>query len=187
MSTDWESSKAAINQGSIATMVLGSWSVQQFKDAGDKPDDISYMPFPITVDGQRYAGAGGNYSYGINKQSCTDNQIAAMLYVKWLLDESSIFKDEGCIPARKDGEMPSFLQDFAGITLISNNAPKAGEEDFFDNVNLQSECGINNDDYPDQQLLEAALTGSQTLDEIMADWNAKWTSAQEALGVDVTM
>ena len=60
MSTDWESSKGRINSGEIATMVLGSWAVQQFKDAGPNPDDISYMPFPITVDGKRYAGAGGN-------------------------------------------------------------------------------------------------------------------------------
>ncbi len=185
MSTDWESSKTMINNGEIATMVLGSWSVQQFKEAGNNPDDISYMPFPITVDGKRYAGAGGNYSYAINKESSTDNQIAAMLYVKWLLDESPIFTDEGCIPARKDGEMPDFLKDFEGITLVSNNAPAEGEEDLFDNVNLESECGINNDDYPDQQILEAALTGSQTLDDIMADWNAKWSAAQESLGVEV--
>ena len=187
MSTDWESSKGMINQGQIATMVLGSWSVQQFKDAGDKPDDIAYMPFPITVDGQRYAGAGGNYSYAINAKADTDNQIAAMLYMKWLLDESSIFQDEGCIPARKDGEMPEFLQDFEGVTLVSNNAPVAGEEDLFDKVNLQSECGINNDDYPDQQILEAALTGSRTLDDLMDEWNQKWSSAQETLGVEVTM
>lgn len=187
MSTDWESSKGRINSGEIATMVLGSWSVQQFKDAGPNPDDISYMPFPITVNGKRYAGAGGNYSYAINKEAPVNNQIAAMLYVKWLLDESSIFVDEGCIPARKDGEMPAFLADFEGIDLISNNAPKAGEEDLFDNVNLQSEVGINNDDYPDCQILEAALTGSMTFDEIMADWNAKWTAAQQALGVEVTM
>ena len=33
MSTDWESSKGRINSGEIATMVLGSWAVQQFKDA----------------------------------------------------------------------------------------------------------------------------------------------------------
>lgn len=186
MSTDWESSKGMINQGQIATMVLGSWSVQQFKDAGDKPDDIAYMPFPITVNGQRYAGAGGNYSYAINAKADTDNQIAAMLYVKWLLDASPIFQDEGCIPARKDGEMPAFLQDFEGITLVSNNAPAAGEEDLFDKVNLQSECGINNDDYPDQQILEAALTGSQTLDDLMDEWNQKWSSAQQTLGVEVT-
>lgn len=187
MSTDWESSKGMINQGQIATMVLGSWSVQQFKDAGDKPDDIAYMPFPITVNGQRYAGAGGNYSYAINAKADTDNQIAAMLYMKWLLDESTIFQDEGCIPARKDGKMPDFLQDFEGITLVSNNAPAAGEEDLFDQVNLQSECGINNDDYPDQEILEAALTGSRTLDDLMDEWNQKWSAAQQTLGVEVTM
>lgn len=187
MSTDWESSKGMINNGQIGTMVLGSWSVQQFKDAGPNPDDISYMPFPITVNGKRYAGAGGNYCYGINNKISLDNQIASMLYVKWLLDESSIFVDEGCIPARKDGEMPGFLADFQGVELVSNNAPAEGEEDLFDNVNLQSECGLNNDDYPDCAILEAALTGSQSFDSIMDDWNAKWTAAQQALNVEVTM
>ena len=50
-SSDWESSKTKINNGEIGAMVLGSWCVQQFKDAGDHPDDIGYMPFPITVNG----------------------------------------------------------------------------------------------------------------------------------------
>ena len=185
MSTDWESSKGRINSGEIATMVLGSWAVQQFKDAGPNPDDISYMPFPITVDGKRYAGAGGNYSYGINNKISSDNQIAAMLYVKWLLDESSIFIDEGCIPARKDGEMPAFLADFEGIELISNNPPPEGEEDLFDEVNNQSEVGINNNDYTKSTILEAALTSSQTLDSIMDEWNQKWSDAQQLLGVEV--
>lgn len=185
MSTDWESSKGRINSGEIATMVLGSWAVQQFKDAGPNPDDISYMPFPITVDGKRYAGAGGNYSYAINAQNSVDNQIASMLYVKWLLDESPIFVDEGCIPARKDGEMPDFLADFQGVELVSNNPPPEGEEDLFDEVNNQSEVGINNNDYTKSTILEAALTGSQTLDSIMDEWNQKWSDAQQLLGVEV--
>lgn len=49
MSSDWEGSKGMINRGEIGCMVLGSWAVQQFKDAGDKPEDVAYMPFPITV------------------------------------------------------------------------------------------------------------------------------------------
>ena len=185
MSTDWESSKGRINSGEIATMVLGSWAVQQFKDAGPNPQDISYMPFPITVDGKRYAGAGGNYSYAINAQDSVDNQIASMLYVKWLLDESPIFVDEGCIPARKDGEMPDFLADFQGVELVSNNPPPEGEEDLFDEVNNQSEVGINNNDYTKSTILEAALTGNQTLDSIMDEWNQKWSDAQQLLGVEV--
>lgn len=184
-STDWESSKGAINRGEIATMVLGSWSVEQFKEAGDNPDDIGYMPFPISVGGQQYAGSGGNYSFGINVGASTDNQIASLLYMKWLIEESSIYMDEGSIPARKDGEYPSVLEAFDGVTLLSNSAAPEGEEDLFDDVNNESEVGINNNDYPDCEILEAALYGSKTLDELMDEWNAKWTAAQESLHVEV--
>lgn len=81
--------------------------------------------------------------------------------------------------------MPDVLADFEGIELVANAAPPEGEEDLFDNVNRQSECGINTDDYPDCQILECALTGSMTIDQIMDDWNAKWTRALESLQVEV--
>ena len=184
-STDWESSKGAINRGEYATMVLGSWCVEQFKEAGDNPDDIGYMPFPISVNGQQYAGSGGNYAFGINVDACDENKLASLLYMKWLIEESTIYLDEGSIPARKDGEYPSVLEAFDGVTLLSNSPAPAGEEDLFDSVNNESEVGINNNDYPDCEILEAALYGSRTLDEIMDEWNQKWTAAQETLGVEV--
>jgi raffinose/stachyose/melibiose transport system substrate-binding protein len=184
-STDWESSKTRINDGEIATMVLGSWCVNQFKDAGDHPDDIGYMPFPITVNGKQYAGAGGNYCFGINKAADTDNQIAAMVYMKWLIEESPIYDDEGSIPARKDGELPDVLADFAGVELLSNNPAPAGEEDLFDTVNNEGEVGINNNDYPDCEILENALYHEKSLDDLMSEWNEKWAVGQEAAGVEV--
>ncbi len=184
-STDWESSKGAINRGEIATMVLGSWCVEQFKEAGENPDDIGYMPFPISVNGKQYAGSGGNYSFGINVQASDENKIASLLYMKWLVEESTIYLDEGSIPARKDGEYPSVLEAFDGVELLSNSQAPEGEEDLFDNVNNESEVGINNNDYPDCEILEAALYGTRTLDEIMDEWNQKWSSAQESLGVEV--
>jgi len=185
MSTDWEGCKGQMNRGEIATIVLGSWAVAQMQEAGDSPDDVGYMPFPITVDGQQYAGVGGNYSYAINNKSSADNQIASLVFMKWLLEESPTFEDEQSIPALKSAEMPSVLADFDGVPLVPNNAPPEGEEDLFDKVNNESECGLNSDDYPDCCILEAALTGSQTLDEIMDEWNAKWSRAQESLGVEV--
>lgn len=184
-STDWESSKGAINRGEYATMVLGSWCVEQFKEAGDSPEDIGYMPFPISVNGQQYAGSGGNYSFGINVDAADENKIASLLYMKWLIEESTIYLDEGSIPARKDEEYPSVLEAFDGVTLLSNSPAPEGEEDLFDNVNNESEVGINNNDYPDCEILEAALYGSRTLDEIMEEWNQKWSAAQETLGVEV--
>lgn len=184
-SSDWESSKGAINRGEIATMVLGSWAVEQFKEAGDNPDDIGYMPFPITVNGKQYAGSGGNYAFGINKDATDENKIASLLYMKWLVEESTIYLDEGSIPARKDGEYPSLLEAFDGVELLTNTAAPDGEEDLFDDVNNESEVGINNNDYPDCEILEAALYGTRSLDEVMDEWNQKWSAAQESLGVEV--
>lgn len=182
-SSDWESSKAKINNGEIGTMVLGSWCVQQFKDAGDHPDDIGYMPFPISVDGKQYAASGGNYAYAVNKNSSKDNQIASMLYIKWLLEDSTIFEDEGSIPALKDQPLPDSLSEFKDTELESDNAAKKGEEGLYDDMRNQSE--VLSGDYPVSEVLEAALYNSKSLDDMMDEWNQKWSSAQESLGVEV--
>lgn len=183
-SSDWESSKGMINSGEVATMVLGSWCVQQFKDAGDNPDDVGYMPFPVTVKGTQAASSGGNYAYAINKKATTDNQVAAMMYVKWLLEESPIFADEGSIPALKGKDLPDSLAEFKGVELLADKPPKAGEESLYDDIRMNAE--VLSGDYPVSEVLEAALYGSKTLDDLMAEWNQKWASAQETFGVEVT-
>ena len=184
--TDWEGSKNMINSGEIGTMVLGSWAVVQMQEAGDNADDIGYMPFPITVDGKQYASAGPDYAYGINVNSSRDNQIASMLYVKWLTEESNFSYDQGGIPIVIGEKYPPVLDSFDGVDLIVDNPAFDGEEDLFGDINNESEVGLNTDDYPDQAILEAALTKSKTLDEIMAEWNQKWSAAQEKFGVEVS-
>ena len=183
-SSDWESSKTKINNGEIGSMVLGSWCVQQFKDAGDNPDDIGYMPFPISVGGKQYAAAGGNYAYAVNKNASADNQIASELYIKWLLEESSIFEDEGSIPALKGEDLPDALAEFDGVELLSDNAAKVGEENLYDDIRNTAE--VLSGDYPVSTVLEAALYGNESLDDLMKEWNEKWTSAQESCGAEIT-
>ncbi|MDO5408681.1 MAG: ABC transporter substrate-binding protein [Eubacteriales bacterium] len=185
-SSDWESSKGAMNKGDIATMVLGSWAVNQCKDSGSTPEDVAYMPFPISVDGKQYANSQGNYSFAINNKATQDNQIAALVYLKWLLEDSPIYEDEGSIPALKSEPLPDVLADFGDTELVTDNPALEGEEMLFQEVNNESEVGINNNDYPDCEILESALYGTKTLDELMAEWNAKWSAAQESLGVEIT-
>jgi len=184
--TDWEGCKGMINNGEIGTMVLGSWAVTQMQEAGDNGDDIGYMPFPITVDGKQYASAGPDYAYGINVNSSKDNQIASMLFVKWLTEESNFAYDQGGIPIVIGARYPSVLDSFDGVELVVDNPAFDGEEDLFGDINNESEVGINTDNYPDQAILEAALTKSATLEEIMAGWNEKWSAAQEKFGVEVS-
>lgn len=181
--TDWEGCKGMINNGEIGCMVLGSWAVVQMQEAGDNADDIGYMPFPITVDGQQYASAGPDYCYGINVHSDYENQLASLIYVKWLTEESGFSYDQGGIPICVGDEYPEVLSAFDGVELVVDNPAPEGEEDLFGEINTESEVALNNDNTHVQDILEHALTGDMTMEEIAAEWNDAWTAAQEEYGV----
>lgn len=184
--SDWEGSKGMMNRGEVATMVLGSWAVSQMQGAGDNPDDVGYMPFPITqADGKQYATAAPDYCYGVNSKASDEDKLAAKLFIKWLTEESNYAFDQGCIPIVKGSDFPATLEAFQSIDLVSDNQAKEGEETLFDDINTESEVGLNSVNDPDIAIEEAALTGSKTLDEIMDEWNQKWTAAQQSLGAEI--
>ena len=106
-----------------------------------------------------------------------------MLYIKWLIEDSTIFDDEGCIPEVKGKDLPAALSEFNGVELLSNNAAVKGEEDLYDKITNDAEV-LSGDD-PVSEVLEGALYGNATLDDIMNEWNDKWTSARESNGVEV--
>ena len=182
--TDWEGCKGMINNGEIGVMVLGSWAIAQMKAAGENPDDIGYMPFPITVNGQQYTTAGPDYSFGINVNASDDNKAAAMTFVKFMVEESGWCDFEGGYPISKTAPT-SFV--FDGVNVVTNVTSLPGEEDFMNDMNAESELSFNaGGDAKVQSIVEAAATGSQTFDEIMADWTAKWNDAQAELEIEVT-
>ncbi|MCX7657122.1 MAG: ABC transporter substrate-binding protein [Oscillospiraceae bacterium] len=183
--TDWEGSKGMINRGEIGCMVLGSWAIVQMQQAGDNAADIAYMPFPITVGGKQYAAAGPDYCYGINKKVSTDEQIAAMLYIKWLTEKSNFAYDQGGIPIDKTQKYPDTLKAFDGIDLVVDTPAPEGEETLFNDLNTASELGINSSNDKKSEILEAAMNGTKTLDQIMDEWNQKWTAAQEKYKVEI--
>lgn len=175
--TDWEGSKPMINNGQIGAMVLGSWAIIQMQDAGPNADDIGYMPFPISVDGVQYASAGADYCYGINLNSSDDNKIAAMLYIKWLSESSNFAYDQGGIPVLKTQEYPETLAAFDGIELVPDNAAPTELADLATNVQRDAELTLNADQTHVMRVIEAAINGDETLDDIVADWNAAWNDA----------
>ena len=181
--TDWEGCKPMINNGEIGCMVLGSWAIAQMKAAGDHPDDIGYMPFPITVGGKQYATAGPDHSYAINANASEENQAAAMVFVKWMVEESGWCEIEGGYPISKTAPT-SFV--FEGVEVVRNIPALEGEEDFLNEMNAESELSFNaGGDAKVQRIVEAAFTGVETFDDIMADWTQVWNDAQEACGIEV--
>ncbi|MBR6220067.1 MAG: carbohydrate ABC transporter substrate-binding protein [Clostridia bacterium] len=184
--TDWEGCKGMMNRGEIATMVLGSWAYTQMQEAGDKPEDIGYMAFPITIDGKQYAPAGGDYNFGINVQGTYEQKLAAMYYLKWLTHESGFTFAEGGVPIDKNGEYPALYAAFEGIDMLSDDPALPGEETLMNDMNSESELALNaGGNTKVQAIIEHAFNGDESFDDIMAEWNAAWTDAQETLGVEV--
>ena len=184
--TDWEGCKGMLNRGEIGVMVLGSWAYAQMQEAGDKPEDVGYMPFPITVNGTQYVSAGGDYNYGINVNSSEENKLASLVFVKWMVEESNWGYNEGGYTVVKGGENPEMYAAFDGCEVLSDQPALSGEETFLNDMNAESELSINaggNDKV--QRIVEAAATGSESFDDIMADWNQKWQDAQEELEIEV--
>ena len=183
--TSWEDSKGMINRGEIATMVLGSWAYSQMVDADSHGEDIGYMPFPITIDGKQYASAGADYSFGINAASDADHQAAAMVFVKWMTEESGFAYNEGGIPiAADDNAYPDAYAEFGDVTFVSDESALEGEEDLLNALNADSGLNINaGGKEKGQEIIERASNGDMSYDDIMAEWNEKWTQAQEDNGV----
>lgn len=184
--TDWESCKGMLNRGEIGTMVLGSWAYAQMQEAGDTPENVGYMPFPMTVNGQQYVNAGGDYNYGINTNASDENKTAALIFVKWMVERSNWCYNEGGYTVVKGGQNPDMYAAFDGCEVLADQPSIAGEETLLNDMNSESELSFNaggNDKV--QRIVEAGVTGSETFDEIMADWTEKWQEAQEELGIEV--
>ena len=176
--TDWEGCKPMMNDGRIGTLVLGSWAIIQMQEVNmDNAADIGYMPFPISVNGTQYASAGADYCYGVNKASSDDNKIASMLYIKWLTESSNFAYDQGGVPVLKSQAYPDTLAAFDGITLLEDTPAPTELATLQSDVNRESEISLNADNTHVQRIVEAVITGSETLDDIIADWNARWNSA----------
>lgn len=184
--TAWEPSKALIGTGEIATMALGGWAIVQMQQAavaaGASADDIGYMPFPHQVDGVFYSSAGGDYKNGVNIHS--ENKEAAKAWVTWWADKSGFAANEGGLPPLLEGEFPSQLADFdaLGVKFTEQLPPPAGEESLTNDIDAEAEIGLYAQIFP-QRIIDAARGATdESLDDIFADLNKRWSAAKTKLG-----
>lgn len=183
--TNWEMCKGRLNNGEIGCMALGSWAVPQMQDAGEHPEDIGYMPFPITVNGVQYATSGGDYAYAVNIKSTDEEKLAARLFIKFMIEQSHFAYDQGGIPIVKGEEYPNVFADFEDTVLIKDNTYGEGETDLYNLVNTASGLNLETDSDHVMRIVDAAYTGSESFEDIMNDWNAAWTKGQQEATVDV--
>ena len=182
--TDWEGCKGAINAGTIGTMVMGSWAVSQFAEAGDHPEDIGYMPAPFSINGKQYAQSAPDYCFGINKNSSSEIKELGKKYITWYIEESGDAEAEGSIGTLKGSKMPEYLEAFQNCELFVADPAPEGLVGVFDAINADSQVGTWAGDAANFkiQIAEAAFAGKDfsAVEAIYADNNKRWAETRDA-------
>lgn len=172
--SDWELSKAWLNEGKIGCMAIGSWAVAQCKEAGTNGDSIAFMPFPNEIDGRQYMSIFTDYSYAISKNS--KNKAAAKAYVDFMLDESGYAINRETLSIVKTDPYPNSYGNMENVIVLVNH-PATGEN-YQKKLKLSSK--LNLEDYSEtRRIIEAALgLREESFDDIMKDWNERWESSR---------
>ena len=83
-------------------------------------------------------------------------------------------------------QYPDLYAAFEGIDYVADDVALEGEEDLMSLLNADSELNFNSGgDKKVQAIVEHAANKDMSFDDIMNDWNAKWTDAQELNGVKI--
>ena len=79
------------------------------------------------------------------------------------------------------------MKQSSNVTFLEDEPAVQGEEDVLNLLNADSELNFNNGGNDKiQAIIEHAANGDESFDDIMNEWNQKWTDAQESEGVEIT-
>lgn len=102
-----------------------------------------------------------------------------MLYIKWLTESSNFAYDQSGVPVLKSQPYPETLSAFEGIGLVEDTAAPTELASLQADVNRESELSLDADQSHVQRIVEAVITGNETFEDIIADWNSRWNAAVE--------
>ncbi|MFE6590113.1 ABC transporter substrate-binding protein [Streptomyces sp. NPDC057781] len=181
--TNWESSKTLLAKGKVGSMVLGSWAINQMRDAAEKagqnPDDIGFMPLPSQKDGKSCSTLVSDYQQAVNIHS--DHKEAARAWIDWFTEKSGYAAEEGAVSALKSEGMPETLKDYVDndVKMIERSAARTAEVDAIDNA---SEIGLNKPDYRKKLIDIARGATDGSLEGYFDDLNKRWSEARRTVG-----
>ncbi|WP_334116836.1 extracellular solute-binding protein [Ligilactobacillus sp.] len=182
--SDWEQSKQDLADGKIGCMVLGSWAIPQIQGKNkSNAKDIKFYAFPMTVDGKQHASIGADYSLAISRYS--SHKKAARTFLNWLVNDSDYAKDNGGISTVKGAAYPAALQSLKKNNVVLYQAAEApkGKESLLNEINDESEIGLDTTDKTKQQIVDIGIGNSkQSFDSLMNQLNKKWGAAVDKVG-----
>lgn len=167
---DWYNTCVKLNKGEIGCFAIGSWALEQIRDAGANGNNVAFMAFPNEVDGKQYATASVDFSYGISAKS--KNKELAKAYVTFMLEESGYALDLENISVFKADLYPKSIQALGDINVMLEKI----EYDEKWNLYQELKKDLNLYDAKEIQRIIETAAGIRvgSFDSLMEDWNVRW-------------
>jgi ABC-type glycerol-3-phosphate transport system substrate-binding protein len=181
--TNWETSKTDLAKGKISSMLLGSWAVNQMRDAateaGADPDDIGFMPVPVQKDGKFNATMLSDYQLAVNTHS--EHKPAARAWIDWFTEKSGFAAKEGGVSALTSISFPDVLKPYEDndVKLVERSEAKTAQVDAVDKA---AEIGLAKQDYR-QELVDIARGAQKgSLQDYFDELDKRWADAAATAG-----
>ncbi|WP_336788732.1 ABC transporter substrate-binding protein [Paenibacillus sp. MMO-177] len=170
MNNQWELSKKKIADGEAAMLLNGNWVINQIIEAGAKPEDIGFFPFPYDDEAKRYAPLVPDWFIGVSKFS--GNKELAKSWVKFFIEQSGYAKEQGYLPVKLDSstDLSPQLKQFLSFkpSFVENVPPSDKFLRIAEKANLSLWSGEYIQDW----------IASPDLQKTFEQYNAKWQEAR---------
>lgn len=117
-----------IVNGEIEAIAIDSNIYSKISITSDMAESLGYMVFPVNALGKKCALVTSDYNYGINIYSDEINQLASMIFIKWMVEKSDWNYNEGGYTVVKNGNNPDIYEEIDGYELMADWIIKRNEE-----------------------------------------------------------
>lgn len=181
----WEQCRQFIEEGKASCTAIASGSIMETIEDAKTPGDIGFIPFPYSIQDRQYTTIATDYSFGINKRSSTEKIEAAKKFVLWLTDESDFYKYQGGISIVKDSEYADYLSEYrkTNVIPVKNDPESVEDEGKFAELAQRSRMYLKQG-REKERIIDAAINGTRTFDEIINWWNRRWTAARKDMNLE---
>lgn len=171
--SDWGEICQKINDGEIASVVVGSWALSQVKAFGES-DSIGFMPFPNEINGKQYVTIGLDYGYSISKNS--KHKDEARKFIDYMLDESGYALENDKISIVKTDPLPDVYKKLDDVVMLISKPFTDNTYQYYSKLRV----GIDPDSADSIKSVIDVAAGRKNgdYDSLMQDWNMRWEKAR---------
>jgi ABC-type glycerol-3-phosphate transport system substrate-binding protein len=170
--------------GDAATVVCSSWAIRNFTQDAPNPEEIGYMPYPVSKETDtQYVRLGRDYVNGVNIHTKFPNMAKAWIEFFAATDYATNLSTS--ISPIKGGDLPVIAREWYDLGVqFAVCTPAMGKlQGQLDRIDKESEIGLLDPAFK-HRIIEAGIGNrKETYDDIMKDLNKRWVSAMDRLGL----